>query len=373
MEAGLHFGAQVYVSKGAGSKGAGSKGAGAEGEPQRYELALGERAYGLPMESDTLSLWLSSTKPITAVALALLWQEGAVELDDPVAKHVPEFAEKGKGGITLRHVLTHTAGIRMLNIGWPEASWEEILDTICRHRPEPRWTPGHKAGYHLASSWFVLGEVIARVAGEPFPSFVRRRVLEPCSMHDSWIGMPPERFEAYGDRLGHMWSTESGQKTLRRWHEAKSVIGCSPGGNGRGPIRELGLFYEMLLRNGRTAAGESLLRPQTVEALTTPHRVGMRDLTFKQKLDWGLGFITDSKHYGESLVAYGYGEHASRRTFGHSGFQSSTVFADPEHDLVVAILVNGQPGEPRHTERMKALAEAVYIDLELAEPPEVRA
>ena len=51
---------------------------------------------------------------------------------------MPEFAQKGKEGVTLRHVLTHTGGIRMLSVGWPEASWDEVLDTICRAKPEPR-------------------------------------------------------------------------------------------------------------------------------------------------------------------------------------------------------------------------------------------
>lgn len=358
LDAGLHPGAQVYVSQGAAS-----------GSLRRYELVLGERADGLPMETDTLNLWLSSTKPVTAVAFGLLWQRGEAELDDPVARFVPEFAAEGKGGVTLRHVLTHTGGIRMLSLGWPDATWDEILSTICARRPEPRWPLGDRAGYHLASSWFVLGEVVARIAGEPFPSFVRRELLEPCNMHDSWIGMPEARFHAYGDRIGRLWSTEETggrrERVLRAAHEHAAVVGSSPGGNGRGPMRELGKFYEMLLRKGRTEDGRVLLSPQTVEAMTTPHRVGLVDRTFKQKLDWGLGFIVDSKHYGENLVAYGYGAHASRRTFGHSGSQSSTGFADPKYDLVVALMLNGQPGEPTHTRRQQAVVEAIYEDLGL--------
>ncbi len=132
-----------------------------------------------------------------------------------------------------------------------------------------------------------------------------------------------------------------------------------------GPLRELGRFYEMLLGRGRFGDAE-VLRPQTVEALTAIHRVGLVDRTFKQKLDWGLGFIVNSEHYGADFVPYGYGRHASRRTFGHSGFQSSTGFADPVHGLVVALAVNGNPGEPRHTERFLDVTEAIYEDLGLA-------
>ncbi|MEM1178328.1 MAG: serine hydrolase domain-containing protein [Acidobacteriota bacterium] len=354
---GLHFGAQLYISLRA-----------SDGGP-RVSIALGERAPGEPMDEGTPNIWLSSTKPVTAVALGVLWQEGMLRLDDTVAHFVPEFAAHGKDQITLRHLLTHTAGIRMLNLGWPEATWDEIIAGICARKPEPRWPIGKKAGYHLASSWFILGEVIARVAGRPFPEFVRERVLEPCGMDGTWIGMPQPQFDEIRDHLGRMYGTENGQRIERRWHEASSVVGSSPGGNGRGPIRELGLFYEMLLNGGVTRSGQHVLTPQTVAAMTTPHRVGLFDHTFKQKLDWGLGFIVDSKHYGESSVAYGYGPYASRRTFGHSGYRSSTGFADPEHDLVVALLVNGQPSDAEHGRRFDGLTGAIYQDLGLA--PEV--
>ena len=142
----LHLGAQVYVSL--------------HGEPAA-DAALGESRPGEPLTRGHLMLWLSSTKPVPAVAIAQLWERGLLELDDPVALHVPEFAAHGKEGITLRHLLTHTGGIRMLDTGWPGASWDEIVARICAMKPEPRWVPGQKAGYHQASSWFILGEVNA--------------------------------------------------------------------------------------------------------------------------------------------------------------------------------------------------------------------
>ena len=353
IEQGLHLGAQVYVSL-----------TNADGGRTSIDSAIGERRSGQSMTPETLMIWLSSTKPVTAVAIALLWQRGLVELDDPVARYLPEFGARGKERITLRHVLTHTSGIRMLNVGWPDASWDEIIANICRARPEPRWDPGKKAGYHLSSSWFILGELVRRIDGRHFRQFVREEVFEPLGMLDSWVGMPRERHQAYGERLGKMYNTEGGVRMARRWDREAHVVGCSPGGNGYGPIRELGAFYEMLLGRGQRDR-VTLLSPQTVEALTTPHRVGMFDLTFKHKLDWGLGFIINSSHYDADLPPYGYGRHASRRTFGHSGFQSSTGFADPEHGLVVAVVTNGNPGEPKHTERFRDITEAIYEDLGL--------
>lgn len=361
IASGLHLGGQAYVSQ-----------LTPDAQFRHRSLVVGERQPGQAMTPDTLNIWLSSSKPITAVALGQLWERGQLDLDDPIALHVPEFAERGKDRITLRHALTHTGGFRLLNVGWPEASWDEIIATICKSRPEPRWTPGEKAGYHLSSSWFILGEVVRRVDGRSYSDYVRQEIFEPCGMDDCWVGMPAERYAAYGDRIGRMYGTEHSAGTEqpplpRKWHRELSVQGCSPGGNGYGPIRQLARLYEMLLLRGRWQ-GRQILQTTTLEALTTPHRVGMYDHTFKHKLDWGLGFIVNSEHYGADMPPYGYGRHASRRTFGHSGFQSSTAFADPKHGLVVALMVNGNPGEPRHTERLRQLTEAIYEDLGLAEP-----
>jgi CubicO group peptidase (beta-lactamase class C family) len=312
-------------------------------------------------------LWLSSTKPVGAVALAQLWERGRLELDDPVAKRVPEFGVQGKERITLRHLLTHTAGIRMLDVGWPERSWEEIVARICAMRPEPRWIPGEKAGYHTASSWFVLGEVIRRVDGRPFERYVREEVFEPLGMVDSWVGMPPERYLFYKaeGRLGATWNTEGTDLKDHGWDTEERCVRPNPGGNGYGPMRELGRFYEMLLARG-TGNGRRILLPQTVEALTARHRAGMVDATFKHVLDWGLGFIVSSVQYGSETVPYGYGHHASSRTFGHSGYRSSTGFADPERGLVVALGLNGTPSNERHEGRVRSVLDAIYQDLGLA-------
>jgi CubicO group peptidase (beta-lactamase class C family) len=352
----LHLGAQLYVSL--------------QGEPVA-DAALGEDRPGQPLTRGHLMLWLSSTKPVPAVAIAQLWERGLLELDDPVSLHVPEFAANGKEGITLRHLLTHTGGIRMLDTGWPHRPWEEIIARICAMKPEPRWVPGQKAGYHQASSWLILGEVIRRVGGLPFSTYVRREIFEPLGMSDSWIGMPTERYLEYWDagRIGAMWVTEDNREGEEikdhGWDSAERVTRPSPGGNGYGPVRELGRFYEMLLGRGSWRA-QRILLPQTVEAFTTPHRVGMVDATFKHVLDWGLGFIVNSIQYGAETVPYGYGHHASPRTFGHSGYRSSTGFADPERGLAVALAFNGTPSNEAHERRIRSVLDAIYEDLGLA-------
>lgn len=130
-------------------------------------------------------------------------------------------------------------------------------------------------------------------------------------------------------------------------------------------MRDLGRFYRALLAGGELD-GQRILTPQTVEALTARHRVGLRDKTFRAVMDWGLGFIPVSTHYGHP-VPYAYGSHCSRRTFGHSGYRSSTGFADPTHQLVVALAFNGLPKDPVHDARMRSTLDALYEDLGLAQ------
>ena len=350
IEEGLHTGVQLYIS---------------QNRAVIADTGFGESRPGIPMDTDTIMLWMSSTKPITAVAIASLWQDSLVDLDTAVCHYVPDFAKGGKQDITIRHLLTHTAGIRNSEImirGMTDES--EIIRMICASGIEPGWVPGRRAGYHLSSSWYMLGEIVHRVSGRPINEYVREKLFEPLGMTDSWIGMPGGKYRDYGTRIGYMYNTEGVRPVLNNWHDESDCALVSPGGNGRGPIRELGYFYEMLLQKGERN-GVEILSPQTVESLTARHRSGMKDRTFIHELDWGLGFLVDSNRYGPETVPYSFGRHCSMRTYGHGGRQSSSSFTDPEHRLVVTVVFNGMPGERKHNERIREINTAIYEDLAL--------
>jgi CubicO group peptidase (beta-lactamase class C family) len=178
--------------------------------------------------------------------------------------------------------------------------------------------------------------------------------------------MPPERFDAYeSDQLAPLFQTDQGFQSVDEfWNSREGSILCRPGTRGRGPAHDLGRFYEALLRWRSAPHHESgfLITPRTARNITSRQRVGMNDKTFQHVLDWGLGFLIDSKHHGHS-APYGYGPLCSEGTFGHSGAQSSCAFADPAHDLVVVWICNGLPGELRHQERARAINQAVYQDI----------
>jgi CubicO group peptidase (beta-lactamase class C family) len=364
LRQGLHVGAQLYVSlrgQVVADLAAGLARPARDGRP------------AVQMTPDTITLWLSSGKPLTAVAVAQLWERGLLDLDDAVVKFIPEFAANGKDTITLRHLLTHTAPLRLLDTGWPAASWDEIIARIAAMRPEPRWVPGRTAGYSAHLTWFLLGEILRRISGQSAELYVRDHVLRPCGMTNSYLAMSEDEYRANEHRLAVMQVTEKGEPTDLGADTVEAATRPRPSGSARGPARELGRFYEMMLNHGHAPASSEIsnfksqiLTPQTVEAMTARHRVNTIDKTFNAVMDWGLGFMINSSIYGNPSTPYQFGPHASPRTFGHSGNQSSAAFADPEHGLAVALVFNGLPGEPRHQERIRSALTALYEDLDLA-------
>jgi CubicO group peptidase (beta-lactamase class C family) len=248
-------------------------------------------------------------------------------------------------------------------------SYEDAIAKVCEAPLEPRWVPGRTAGYHHSSGWFVLAELVRRIDSRSFDAYVREEIFLPLGMKDSWVGMPREVYRSYGRRIGFMYDTANGstkQPTNGATNGEDDAAAVRPAGNGRGPMRELGRFYEMLLGKGRWRDTRRVLLPQTVEAITARHRVGQMDLTFKHVMDWGLGLMSNSNQYGADTVPYSFGPHASPRSFGHSGHQSSCAFCDPERGVVIAWVCNGMAGEQRHDARQRNLNRAIYEDLRLA-------
>lgn len=354
IDARLHRGAQFSVSR--------------HGETVA-QAALGEASPGLPMTDDSIALWMSSGKPITACAIMQLVEQGKLKLNESVAHYLPLFAANGKSYITIGHLLMHTAGIRTARFKFPQDDWDTIIAAVCDAPPE--WEAGEEAGYHTQTSWFLLGELVQLVDGRTIDQYVREQVFLPLGMHDCWLGMPRGQYRAYeqAGQLFDMPNTATGDFKPAPMTSSDWSTRPRPGGNCMGPIRQLIPFYEMLLNGGEHNATR-ILQPHTVTQMTKRQRSGMFDHTFKQTVDWGLGLAINSAHHAPNQawhrVPYGYGPHASGQAFGHGGAQSSIAFADPEHQLAVAIVFNGMPGEGKHQQRINPILEALYEDLGIA-------
>jgi CubicO group peptidase (beta-lactamase class C family) len=347
MERGWHIGAQIYVAR--------------DGKTVA-DLALGEAKPGVPMTPDTLMTWYSSTKPLTSLCVGQCWERGQLQLDDPVAKHVPEFARHGKERVTIRHVLTHTSGFPNADLAVRfKRPWAETIAAICDAKLEEGWEVGRHARYHPTSGMYMLGEIVARVSGLPFARYIRRELFEPAGMRDCWVGMPAEVYRKYGDRMGTMMNTDAGPPVPAEHYAGIGQDGwatqCVPGGNGHGPMRELARFYE-LLRRGGELDGKRVLAAKTVAEFTRVHRPDAPNFRGKgAAAAWGLG-ISRQRAVG--------GVHCSAQTFGHGGSLSSLAFCDPEKRVVAAFVCNGRPKQADHAARVREITAAIYEDLGLA-------
>jgi CubicO group peptidase (beta-lactamase class C family) len=354
----LHVGAQLHVSQ--------------CGET-RADLALGLAAPERPMTPDSMMTWLSCSKIATSILFARLWEQGLFDLDHPVARHLPEFAANGKDAITIRQVWTHTCGLlaleqRLFALRYRQPHAQNMA-MIYAALLDPGVRPGTRAGYQTSVVALVLGEIASRKRDRDFRELVRGELFLPLGMHDSWLGMSEPALTASAPRLGQTFDTSGPEPKPRSAapDTPAQLTAVMPGGNGRGPMRELARLLELLRCRG-TLDGVRMLAPTTVEALTARQRCGLHDHTFGQVLDWGLGLLLDSKlHHAGATHLYGYGPYASPRSFGHSGFRTTLAFCDPEHDLTVACSWNGLvASDAVHSERQNALCAAIYEDLGLA-------
>ncbi|MFI5315849.1 MAG: serine hydrolase domain-containing protein [Myxococcota bacterium] len=347
VAAGLHAGAQLAVFRAGELAG---------------ELALGVCRPDTEMRHDTIALWMSSTKPLMAVAIGQLFERGLAGFDDPVARHVPEFAANGKSDITLRHLLTHTAGIPNAHRQWSRESWDEIVAKICAAAPEPGFRIGVDCEYHVASAWYLLGEVVRRRDGRSYSQYVRERIFSPLRIDDFWVGMPPEDYAASAARIARPYDASRGSPApidFWAWSgSAESLAICRPGGSGWGTARALAGFYAALVRGGAP-----IIARGTLESLRAPALRGVRDRNLGVDLNRGLGFVLDSKAFGPGSAWYG--NRCSPRSFGHAGYYSSVAFGDPEHDLAVALNWNCFVAAGENDARVHAALDALYQDLEL--------
>lgn len=344
----LHTGVQVYVSK--------------RGEVQLDE-GFGTAKPGVPMTSSTIMLWRSAGKPLTAVAIMRLVEAGKLSLDTQICEVLPNCDSTVAGQATVKQLLTHTSKITVSSTGWPQNTTAELIQaTFQSQRDNSEAT----AAYQPQITWFVLGEVLRNVMGaDTFAEAMREAVLSPIGLADVWCGVPASKASQLNDRLPTIFERVKGSLAESEYTSGDWLTQPSPGGNFRGPISQLGHFYEMLASGGTTQNGVQVLQTITIRNMTTRHRADQFDQTLQHIVDYGLGLIINSNHHGAATVPYGFGKYCSGDSFGHGGAQCSIGFYDPQHELVVAWAANGFCGEGQHQRRNRAINQAIYEDLGL--------
>ena len=149
-----------------------------------------DRRSGRPWDEDTVAVVFSTTKGATAICAHMLAERGELDLDAPVARYWPEFAAEGKGDLRVRWLLSHQAGLPVVDtpLSLEDAcAWEPVIRALERQRPV--WQPGTQQSYHAVTYGFLVGEVVRRATGRTLGRFFADEVATPLGL-SAWIGLP---------------------------------------------------------------------------------------------------------------------------------------------------------------------------------------
>ena len=332
-----------------------------------YERAVGwaDREAGRRMTPDAIFRIASQTKAVTSAAILMLVEEGRINLSDPASRWMPTFARttvaadtggsavRARRAITVRDLLTHTAGLsyggepvvaaayRAAGLGYGEAyGWyfahreEPVCETMDRlgtlpfvRQPGADWVYGYSTD--------VLGCIVERAGGVPLDEFVRRRIAGPLGMRDTGFYLPPAQI----GRLAAVYVPDSAGLATRgpegpsgQGHYVDGPRRSFGGGAGLlSTARDYARFLEMFRRGGELD-GVRLLSPQTVALMTTNQ---VDTLYSRSGLGFGLGF--------ETVDRLGAGGYSSVGSYGWSGAYGTVYEVDPTRRLVLVMMVQLVP------------------------------
>jgi CubicO group peptidase (beta-lactamase class C family) len=310
---------------------------------------VANRESGRPVSADTMFILYSSTKPLAAVCLHILWERGQLDWDDPVARHWPEFARNGKDGITIRHVLTHQGGFPETPGSTVWKKWQD-WDFIIKVMEDivPEYAPGEVMAYHPRNYGWVVGELVRRIDGRPINQFLREEVADLLGLNGLYVGLPPE----LEDRVSRVHAMEDCDRPgmIPPYNRPEVHQAVQPAGGGIATARDLARFYAAL-GNGGVLDGAQILSPDTVDHVTDLQVEGV-DYSLGQYMRRALGLVLADRRMGASLQM-------GPRTFGHAGAGTSVGWADPDLGLAVAFITNGFRSSQTNVPRLAAISRAV--------------
>ena len=334
---------------------------------------------GEPWRRDTLAMCFSTTKGVAATCAHVLADRGQLDYDERVATYWPEFAQNGKGEITVRQVLSHSAGLHRLGTiidhGSKILDWEHMTDALARAKPA--YQPGTAVGYHALTFGWLVGELVRRISGIPIQQFVQKEIAEPLGLDGLHIGCPPEqrhRVAPLKPMVFKRLENPVGRFALNQVSRGLRVVGSRvnphrmlnagaargmedvlvdprlldasvPAMNGYFDAVSLGGMYAMLAGGGELG-GVRILSEATVRKASAIQN-NQPDRVVVITMQWRLGY------HRTPIIA-----RQLPRAYGHFGFGGSGAWADPEHNLALAMVCNRGGGTPIGDLRILRLSQA---------------
>lgn len=351
------------------------------------DLAGGrDPVFDRPFTRDSLLVVASCTKAAAATCVLMLAEAGAIDLDAPVARYWPEFAQAGKGDIPVRWVLSHQTGLPYPDPESGLAGFDQFAGPALVRQLEqqaPWWPPGTAFAYHPITSGLMLGELVWRVTGQTLGQWFADHVAQPLDLK-FWIGLPaslddqvlPPVWAAgrdpWAEELANPDTTSPGSYAARR----RAAIRLLPAMNAdpRDPASRRAYYGTEVpaahgIANARSLArmaaaligevdGVRLLSPEMLAAAATPQTDALPALvesgTAGPEIRFGLGYHIASP----SMPGL------SPASFGHTGAGGRLVLADPVLDTAFGYVCNsardiGVGGDPRWASLLTALRTCV--------------
>jgi CubicO group peptidase (beta-lactamase class C family) len=310
---------------------------------------------GRPMRKDTIFQIMSMTKPVTAIGIMMLAEQGKLALRDPVDLYLPEFHDVRVAttvgpdaarlslpfhALTIRDLLTHTAGVQ--DYPGPPAirdyaqTMSVPLDEVVRQLAKQPllFQPGTQWSYS-SPGIEILGRIIEVCSGEKYVDFITGHILQPLGMKDSFFFPPPDKI----DRIAMVYSSKDGKlvrapSTILGGDPAKYRQGAvfpAPGWGLYSTAEDLLRLYRMMLNDG-VYEGHRYLSPFSVHLMTEPQTTGIQPVGWMRGSDYGLAWEVVTDPLGE-LAGHTIG------TYGHGGAFGTQGWIDPNNDLISILMI----------------------------------
>ncbi len=338
-----------------------------------------DSARATPWQEHSTVCMMSVAKGITAIAFNMLVDRGLIDVDAPVAKYWPQFAQRGKDRILVRWILDHTAAIPVLtnNTLFPGAMFDRENYVAALAEQEPLWEPGTRAAYHVHNMGYLLGEIMRRVCGKTIGPFVREEIARPLGAEYRIGQMTVEEIEKVvevmpntGARLFAAKDTQLDsnpvwdgarlrkfaflQNPIESWHQTlNSAVWKSAeiaSGNGHGNARGVARIYGALA-NGGELDGVRLGSAKGIESMIVEQH-NQTELMQERPYHQALGVLLNTP----AAVFMG----PNPRAFGHHGIGGSIGFADPDAGIGFSYCCNKMHAVGDNGPRARRLIEALF-------------
>ena len=330
-------------------------------------------------QQDTIVNVFSTTKGMTAICAHRLADQGLLDIDAPVAKYWPEFAQAGKDEIPVRYLLSHRAGLSAIRKLLPPGSaydWERMTSALAAE--EPWWQPGSKHGYHALTFGYLVGEVVRRISGKSLGTYFSDEVAGPLGL-DFYIGLS-EQDDARVAEMLPMPLPEPGEDNLiaKAFSDPQSMtfkafanppdlmvpgtvnsrpwrVAEIPAANGHADARSLARIYGALAQGGELD-GIDVLSLGAIDRARVEQSYGDDAVLLGLLSRFGMGFMLDLPEH--RIVP-------QSDIFGHPGAGGSIGFADPEAGLGFGYVMNKMIVPPDYftDPRWRGLVDATYAAL----------